>query len=220
MCAASVSASAQTFSNDRIGMNRYVRGLVTKPTTRRLADTTLNRIIFYAHRTTMMALAEFTDVDIDTIVSTRGKHEYALSVFDVAEGVMVGRVAGVTRRKETNQGGGDVALIGIDFSQIGKLGEGTTPGSYAVTGGHLVLGTMPLGGDTLFVYYLPLANDLNADTASLTLALEDVETVAMFAVAKVCWRDDQIALGNTFYQVWKDLISLKRRDQQGAGGAQ
>jgi hypothetical protein len=208
---------AQTFSNDRIGMNRYVRGLVQEPQTTYLPDTTLNRIIFYAHRTTAMALGEYTDIDIDTIVSTQGKHEYALAASGGSEGAMVGRVAGVSRRRETNQGGGDVGFVEVDFSQIGKLGEGTVPNSYTVKGEHLVLGTTPMGGDTLFVYYMPLPNDLDGDAEALTVTEEDFEAVAMLAAAKVKWRDHQVQVGGMYYQVWKDLVAMKRRDQgQGA----
>ena len=216
MLGIAIPAFAQTFTADRLGMNRYVRGLVSEAVSADVPDTTLNRFIYYAHRTTMMVLGRASDVDIDTIITTRGNHQYALDA-----NAMRGSVTGVSRRIETNQGGGDVGFVEIGFDNIGKLGEGVIPNSYRIEGAHLILGTKPAGSDTLFIYYAPIANDLDADTSDVTVAPEDFDIVATLVKARVYFRVGQTALGQTFLGLWQQLVAIKRGGQAfPQGGAQ
>lgn len=203
---------AQTVADTREGMNRYVRDLVNETDTLKyLPDSTLDRMIHYAHRTTMLALGKYTAVDVDTIICTQGKQQYSLSSdFLTTDTAIVGRVVGIMRRVETNQGVGDVGFVEVDFTQVGKLGEGVIPNSYKVEGDNIILGTAPTGGDTLFVYYEPLADILDAYGDALTVASEDVPAVAYLTASQVYLRDHQLQLGQMYWQMWQTLVTLKR----------
>lgn len=203
----SAPALAQTISDTRIGVNRLVRDFANEPSTTYLPDSTLNRIIHYAHRTTMMALGKYTNIDIDTIVCVVEQHRYALDANAVS-----GSIVSVRRRLADAVGTGDVGLVEVDPSLVGKLGEGVNPNSFFIEGAFLVLGTVPLSTDTLFVHYVPVSNNLDADTASVQVAKEDVVAVAYLATSHVYFRDLQVTMGQTYYQLWQQAIALKRRE--------
>jgi len=200
-------AEAQTFATTRIEMNRYVRGLTNEPLTTYLADTTLNRFIYYSHRTTMLALGGMTDADIDTVITSRGQKSYTLTG---ATTEMRGGISGVSRRTETNQGGGDVALALITPDQVGRLGAGVIPAHYYMDGEFLVLGGTVLGSDTLFVHYVPLAAALTADGTAMTVSEEDFEAVAFLTASKVFFFKHNMQMGQVYYQMWQAEIALKK----------
>ena len=203
---------AQNIQDTRWGMNKYVRDLVNETdTVKYLPDSTLDRIIHYAHRTTMMALGEATAVDTMVILGIQGQQRYYLNA-----NAIVNRVVAAFRRTETNQGRGDVGMIEVDPSQIGKLGEGVIPNSFAVKANYFLVGTAPLGTDTFFVYYEPLSNALSADSSAVTVASEDVAAVAYLAASQVYLRDHQLQLGQMYFQMWQTLVSLKRPQQVAA----
>lgn len=211
LCAPSL-LHAQTIADTREGMNRYVRDLVNETDTLKyLPDSTLDRIIHYAHRTTMLAIGKYTAVDIDTIVCTQGKHQYNLS--SLSDTSIVGRIVGIMRRIEASQGGGDQGFVEVNLSLVGKLGEGVIPNSYVLEGDNIILATTPTGGDTLFVYYEPLADDLDAYGDGLSVAPEDVPAVAYLAASQVYLRDYQVNLGQLYWQMWQTLVTLKRPQQ-------
>lgn len=204
-----VSVSAQTFSNNRIGMNRMVRDLTLETQTTYLPDTTLNRIINLAQFGSMLALGYETKTDVDTIVTTRGKHEYSL-----ASDAIAGMISSVRRRTESIQGGGDVALIQMPPDQIGKIQDGVIPSAYSVRGSNLLVSTVPIGGDTLFVDYIPQASTLSADTSSLTINSEDQPALVMMAAFMTYARDHQTDLATLYFQAWQAMVGLKRPQQQ------
>ena len=204
-----VQAHAQTIQNTRWGVNKYVRDLVNETdTVKYLPDSTLDRIIHYAHRTTMLALGEATAVDTMVILGVQGQQRYYLNA-----NAIVNRVVAAFRRTETNQGRGDVGMVEVDPSQIGKLGEGVIPNSFAVKANYFLVGTAPLGTDTFFVYYVPVSNNLDTDTATVQVATEDLPAVAYLAASHVYLRDHQLQLGQMYFQMWQALISLKKPPQ-------
>lgn len=201
----------QTFGRDRIDINRYVRDMTANLQTTFVPDTAINRIINVAHQATMLALAGASNIDIDTIITTQGKMAYTIDA-----NAMLGSVSGVSRRIETSQGGGDIGFVEIDLSQIGKLGEGVIPNSYALRGNQVLLGTTPTGSDTLFVYYTPIANTMDADTADVSLATEDDAALVFLACALTCFRDKQLNLGQQYVALWRDMVGLKKPTPQAA----
>lgn len=197
---------AQTIGDTRIGLNRYVRDLVNEPNTSKyLPDSTLNRILHYAHRTTMLALGDFTNIDTAVVLAIQGQQRYYLNA-----NAIVGRIAGAVRRTETNQGRGDVGMVQVDISQIGKLGEGVIPNSFAVTADYFLVGTPPLGNDTFFVYYEPVTNNWDTDSATVQVATEDAPAVAYLAASQVYLRDHQLQLAQVYWQMWQTLVTMKR----------
>lgn len=199
------SSHGQTLGNDRINMNRYVRDLLAEKQTTYLPDSAVNEILHLAHQATMLKLGEFTNIDTARIVTNQN-----LQVYSLNSNAISGMVAGVGRRIETDQGGGEIGFIEIDPSQIGKLGEGVIPNSYAIRGSNLLLGTVPTGGDTLMVYYVPRANTLSADTSDITLAIEDQPAMIFLAMALALFRDHQTDLGNVYLGLWANMIAAKR----------
>lgn len=195
---------------DLAGTRYAVRALLAEPTTTYLADTILNKMVNIAHRVTLRELGDRTIVGVDSIVTTPGVTRYT-SNSDFA------KITGVVRRSTTATGGMDYALAYINPEQLGRLGVGPHPEHYYQTGRFLVLGQSPQGEDTLIVYYVPYARNLETDTTQLQVAVEDHSTVVLLAVALATSRDYNQAMA----QVWLNLWTVGvRKETVPAGGQQ
>ena len=190
----------QTIDHTRLSANQAVRDMLAELQTTFLPDTALNRILNYAHNEASIALGAATNIDTFRIVTNNQQQWYSVS----DSNSISGKIAGVGRRIETDQGGGEIGFVEIQSSQIGKLGEGVIPNSYAVQGGYIGLGTPPNGGDTLIVYYIPQPNELTADSSDVTLAVEDEPAMIFLSNALVMARDHQPNLA----QFWLNLYML------------
>lgn len=206
------AAFGQGLDDNRLGINYLVRGLVNEPSTTYLPDTTLNRLIHFANRTTLLALGENTNVDTATILCVDQQHVYSLN-----SNAITGSVVSVRYTQAAAEGDGDIGLVEVDPELAGKLGEGVPPNSYFVDGGYIFLGTSPSTNDTLRVTYVPRPQDLLADDSTLYVADEDVMAVAYLTAAYVYFRDMQVNLGTTYYQLWQQAVALKQRPVQVQG---
>lgn len=198
------NAFGQTMDNTRLSMNQYVRDLVMEPDTTYLRDSTLNRILNLSNVATMLALGGATNIDTQVVICSAGKMRYTLN-----SNAIQGSVEGVARFVETAQGGGRTGFIEIDISQIGQLGEGVIPNSYAIQGDQLFLGTRPLSSDTLEIYYAPRANALDADTSAVTLSTEDQPALVFLSAAMFYARDHQIQLAQMYLGLWSRMVGVK-----------
>ena len=203
------AAYSQNIQNTRWGVNKYVRDLVNETdTVKYLPDSTLDRIIHYAHRTTLLAMGQYTNVDTATIMCVAEQNTYLLPTNAIS-----GQVVSVQIRREDASGKGEIGLVEVDPELTGKLGEGVKPNSYFINGGYIVLGTTPFANDTLNVHYVPVSNNLDTDTATVQVATEDLPAVAYLAASHVYLRDHQLQLGQMYFQMWQALISLKKPPQ-------
>lgn len=190
---------------DLAGTRYAVRAIMTEPSTTYLVDSTLNRFINIAHRETILALGERTAIKLDTIVTTNRVTRYELNTD-------CGSVFLPVLKKLS---GDEVSLIRIDPSQMGKIGQGQQAASYFQPGDYMVLGQSPEGGETLFVYYVPIAKNLDVDTTSLQNADDDDQAVVWLAASMVCERDRQLELAQQLRLAWEFHLRLK-----GIGSAQ
>lgn len=186
-------------------MNWHVRALVNEGQQAYLPDTALNRMLNVAHHTTMLMLGVETNVDTVRLICTPGRMMYALDT-----NAIQGQVAAILRRRESISGGGDVAFIEVAVDQVGKVGEGAIPNSYAILGNQLILATPPVSTDTLFVVYLPRANNLATDTSAITLAREDQPAMLFLAAALASMRDKQLQAAGIFLGLYNAHIAAKR----------
>lgn len=207
-------ASAQGLGNNRLGMNQLVRGLLLEEVTAYLPDTTLNRFINYAHREVKTVLGGKTAIVFDTVITTTGVIRYTLTPANASS--VSGRVSLVVLKESDLQGGEQHALQEVPPEIIGKTGESTEPGTYAMLGQTLVLGKSPQGGDTLFVYLTTVATDLSADGTALEVAEEDELALAWLASALVLMRDKQYEGAQSMVELYRMHISSKMTATQGA----
>lgn len=204
-------APAQTFENNRVAWGYWLRDLTVSLQSVYLPDTALYRILDMSQQATMLALTDKTDFDIDTIITTQGKHEYTISGVNAT---MRGSVAGVSRLKETTSGGGEVALVKVPLDMVGRVQEGVIPGSYAIKDDVLILATKPLGEDTLRIYYFPVGNQLDEDTSAVSIAVEDRPAWLVLGAAMVHARDHQTQLATFYFNLWQVLVGLKSQAPQ------
>ncbi|HBA71721.1 MAG TPA: hypothetical protein DCZ63_05875 [Geobacter sp.] len=193
---------------DLVGTRYAVRALLAEPATTYLADSTLNKMVNIAHRMTLRELGDRTIVGVDSIVTTPGLTRYAPNS-DFA------RITGVVRRSTTATGGMDFALAYIDPEQLGRLGVGPYPEHYYQSGRFLVLGQSPQGGDTLVVYYVPYARNLDTDTTQLQVAPEDHQTVVFLAAALATARDYNQVMAQVWLNLW--TVGVRKETAPAAG---
>lgn len=193
------TAFGQTIDHTRKSAKQAVRDLTVHLQTTYLPDTALNRILNYAHTEAVLALGDKTNTDTVRVITNQQQLYYSLTSNSIR-----GRIAGIGRRIETNQGGGEQGLAEITPDQIGKMGEGVIPASYAVQGDYFGLGSVPTGGDTLIVYYVPKPNVLAADDSTFTLSVEDEPAMIFLSNAMVMARDHQ----NDLARLWLNLYML------------
>ena len=205
----SPNAFGQTMNNTQAEMKYLLRDMSAELQTTYLPDTALVRIINTSHRAVALLLGSFTALESDTIICSQGKTQYSIAPSSPFTPIR-GGVSGVSRRIETNQGGGDVGFIEISPSQIGKLGEGVIPNSYAVRSNQLFLGTAPTGSDTLFVYFSPVTPLLDAVTDTLTIAQEDQPAMIFMALSMIYGRDHQVQLAQMYWQMAQAMIAAKK----------
>ena len=187
---------------DLIGTRYAVRALMAEPTATYLADTILNKLINMAHRTTLDLLGDKTLVEIDTIIASNGVVRYTPNS-------NMASISGVVRRDPAIIGGADKALAEITPQMLGRINQGSAPDFYYQIGGFLILGQSPEGGETLFVYYVPYARNLDLDTTSLQVGVEDHQAVVLLAASEVALRDRQLDLADRLRAMWEFYIGRK-----------
>jgi len=204
------SAVAQNFTVDRAMTNAAVRDMIGEPSTVYLADTTLNRMINFAQHDVMLALTENTNVIIDTVVTSPTMLRYYLKdTKATSDSIIASRIAAVIHKDNTASGGKERALAYVPPQTLGRTGAGEVPAFYTVVGRNLLLGESPLGGDTLFLYMLPIPRDLSSGTTALSVAKEDQFAVILYSSALAMARDKQYSQAKMYWDMFNFHLGTK-----------
>lgn len=207
MLPAVTAANAQI--RDLAGVRYAVRGLLAEPTTTYLPDSLLNKFVNVAHRETMLALGSATVISLDTIVTTARVTRYTLNT-DCSS------IYTVVFKKLTGE---ERSLAPISPEQMGKIGQDQSPNYYFNPGQYVILGQSPEGGESLFVYYNPVAVNLTADTSSLQNDDDDDQAVVWLAAMMVLERDKQLEEAQAMRQLWEAHVRMKLPAPAPAPGA-
>jgi hypothetical protein len=197
-------AFGQGIDHTRLTMNYTVRDWMNETQTAYLPDTVLNRALNFAQYETMLAMMGKTNVDSQVIITTQNAVRYALN-----SNAIRGDIVSATRRVETNQGGGEVGLIRVDPSQLGKLGDGVIPSAYYIMGEFFCLATNPTGSDTISVYYTPKPQPLKGNDSTLYIAPEDEFGMLALTTSILYARDGQTNLATFWANLWRDHLTIR-----------
>lgn len=200
--------------NDRLSQIQFVRDLTGERTTTYVGDTTIARLLYFAQIETKVALGSVTsdpdgDFDIDTIVTTANIVSYKLR-----SDHMHGRVSLIIHRAKTTSGmdvGAERIMHRLPLTALRETGE-DAPWSYGVKGHHVILGSSPFGGDTLFVYGTVDPTKLLATDSTFSLPIEDEPALGLLTAAWVVLYDNQIQLSQIYYQMWQNHVRMRRED--------